>query len=176
MYEAASALNQIIHREGPAELAVGDVDTYVEKWLGDTTALRLLEHKQPSQALGRAQEKVLAHLNQAIRHAVECPDSGLNLHAESGVYVVRGDLEPEAEGRRKVDFASRQIVTRLDGEYVFEPNRRVELWDWLNCGPGVDVARRRRPANRRSGQTFGALPPPIGCAAVSAGKPLSIHR
>lgn len=130
-YEASSALNQIIHREGPAEIAVGDVDTYVEKWFGDRAVLRLLEHKQADQELGRAQRVALGDLDKAIRGLGErlCPGS------ESGVFVLRGRLEPEIGGRRRVDFASRQVIERMDGTVALEPRVRAELWDWLNCGP-----------------------------------------
>jgi hypothetical protein len=135
-YEASSALNQIIHREGPAELTVGDIDTYAEKWIGDTAILRLLEHKQPDQPLGRAQARVLKDFDLVIRAAVTRPTDGVRLDERSGVYLVRGLLRAEDSGRRKVNFSGPQVVERLDGTPVLQPTSRVELWDWLNGGQG----------------------------------------
>ena len=134
-WEASSSLNQIIHREGPALMTCGDIDTYVEKWRGNTTILRLLEHKQPDQKLGRAQARVLEDIDRMIRHAIAHPSNDLQLSPDSGVFIIRGKISGEDHGKRKVDFAGPQVVDRLDGERVLTPKNRKELFDWINGGP-----------------------------------------
>lgn len=141
-HEAASAFNQILHREGPKNLAAGDIDNYTDKWIGDVHALRILEHKQPDQALGRAQAQALAALDEAIRCAA-ARSSGwtspslvsrdnkageLKLHNTSGVYVIRGHLQPATLGEDRDLFASplleernRLIVRLREIDRILEP-------------------------------------------------------
>lgn len=128
--EASSAFNQIVHREGPRELIIGDVDTYAARLIGPHVCLRLIEHKQPHQAMKRMQSVALALFDGCLRAAV---NDG-RLLPGSGVYVMRGQLSAAADGRHKVDFAGRQIVFALDGSVAFAPRSRFELWDWLCCG------------------------------------------
>jgi hypothetical protein len=131
-YEASSALNQIIHREGPKQLTVGDVDSYALKFVGPRACLRLIEHKQPEQALKRMQQQALGLFDQCIRHAAEHALFGVA--PGSGVYLMRGPLGASTEGRRKVDFTGPQTVETLSGNAVLRPRSRWELWDWLCCG------------------------------------------
>lgn len=143
-YEASSALNQILHREGPAHMQVGDIDTYAVKWIGDKTLWRGLEHKQAGQALGKGQQRALTELAMAIHHAAVCPDSPVPFLLGSTIHVVRGPLEPELNGRRKVDFVGRQVVESLwPVEEPFTPLTRQEFYDWLNGGPGWEPRKSR---------------------------------
>ena len=132
-YEASSALGQIIHREGPAHFTYGDIDGYAAKWLRAGTLLKILEHKQPDQQLGKAQSKVLGDIDKIVRFALGKPECGVVLLDGSGVFIIRGELEPEGP-QHKCDFATKQIVQTVDGSTVFEPNTRKELYDWLNGG------------------------------------------
>ncbi len=143
-YEASSALNQILHREGPAHMQVGDLDSYAVKWVGNKTLWRGLEHKQKDQELGRGQARVLVELAKVIHHATICPESPVDFLPGSSIYIVRGLLEPEIGGRQKVDFADKQIVEALwpVGD-PFEPRTRLELYDWLNGGPGWEPRKAR---------------------------------
>jgi hypothetical protein len=143
-YEASSALNQILHREGPAHMQVGDLDSYAVKWIGEKTLWRGLEHKQADQKLGKGQERVLTDLAKAIHHAVVCPESPVQFIPGSGIYIVRGALEPETGSRRKVDFAGKQILTPLWPEDdAIEPASRAKFYDWLNHGPDWEPRRGR---------------------------------
>jgi len=143
-YEASSALNQLLHREGPDHAAVGDIDTYFENNEHGEYRLIMLEHKQPDQALGGAQAKVLRHLDSCIRHAVEHPPlRGLRLKEISGVYILRGPLEAASNGRHKVDFVGPHVVESLDGRPIAKFQRRKDFYDWLNGSP------HWRPRNNR---------------------------
>jgi hypothetical protein len=140
-YEASSALNQIIHREGPRNLTVGDCDTYSMILLPDfTVCVRLLEHKQPKQALKPQQAKALAVIDRMFRHAasdklkVWIRNDQYILAPDSGVFLVRGHLKAGKDGHRKVDFADKPIVETLEGKSVLVPKNRKALWDWLCCG------------------------------------------
>ena len=134
-YEASSALNQILHREGPGFAAVGDIDTYFENSADGKYRLIFIEHKQPDQGLGFAQGMVLRHLHACIRHAIEFPPNALRLQDDSGVYVLRGPLEAASSGKQKVDFAGPHVLENLKGEVVAQFNRRKEFYDWLNGSP-----------------------------------------
>jgi hypothetical protein len=135
-YESASALGQIVHREGPYEIQYGDIDGYAVKWMGDQTLFRLLEHKQKGQALGTGQGRVFTELAQALDHAVGCPESPVKWVPGSGFYIITGPLEPETAGHRKVDFAGKQVLKNLANGDVFNPTTRIDLWNWVNGGPG----------------------------------------
>jgi hypothetical protein len=144
--EASSSLNTLFHREGPFNMAVGDIDSYCEATVDGLYLLRILEHKQPNQELSGAQKKVLEHLDACIRHAIAHPPPGLRLHPDSGVFIVRGPLDAEIRGRRKVNFTGRQIVYRLDESVALEPQTRIEFYDWVYGRPGWtsrDGAHRR---------------------------------
>lgn len=131
-YEASSALNQIIHREGPRELTCGDIDTYTLSLAGNQALLRLIEHKQPRQAVKKMQAVALGLLDAALKHAAE--HSLFGIGAGSGVFLMRGQLAASNSGRQKVDFVGPQTIETLKGDPVLAPNLRTELWDWLCCG------------------------------------------
>lgn len=129
-YESASALGQILHREGPGQMAIGDIDLYCLKKAKRT--LRLLEHKQPDQQLGGQQSGALWMLDRCINFAAK----QFGLSSDSGVYIIQGALDVATESNKaKVDFAGQQLVKRLDGTTALSPANRKELYDWLNCGP-----------------------------------------
>lgn len=141
-YEASSSLNAILRREGPKLATLGDVDTYFVKFLSDgRAALRLLEHKQPKQAMHKMQLPALQLIDACIRHAIKSEEFGLT--PDSGVYEIRGQLEAEISGHRKVDFVGPQTVRTLDGEPVLAPRTRFELWDWLCAGPHGPLRNER---------------------------------
>jgi hypothetical protein len=138
-YESASSLGQILHREGPRQLTCGDIDLYVVKLMRrrgacDLCLLRILEHKQMGQPLGMMQGKALRAIEQLF--AVGLADPALNLHPDSGLFLVRGGIEGEQDGKRKVNYTGPQIITRINGDTVFAPSTRTEFYDWLNGGPG----------------------------------------
>lgn len=141
-YESASALGQILHRQGPAEITVGDVDLLCAKWRGSPRdrcrcgTLRVIEHKQPDQSMGALQRRALEALDEAIQIAINHPSETLRLTPESGVHIVRGHLDPAISRRREVEFHGAQTITKLDGAVVFAPKTRIQFYDWLNCGPG----------------------------------------
>lgn len=140
-YEGSSALNQIIHREGPVELTVGDIDTYAVKFMGNRACVRLIEHKQPTQPLKQMQARALTVIDDCLRHAAE--QSFCGIAEGSGVYVMRGQLSPTEGGRREVNFDGRQVVETLLGTTVLQPTRREELWDWLCCGTPHRLRKER---------------------------------
>jgi hypothetical protein len=131
-WESASGLGQIVHREGPTFIAVGDVDLYVGKlWPPGGPVIRLIEQKQANQVLGNAQEATLKLLDKAIR--AYAATGHLNPHHESGVFLLRGSI---GMWKGKVNFLGRTFkVLRMDGSIALEPPRRKQLFDWLNCGP-----------------------------------------
>ncbi len=143
-YESASGLGQIISRQAPRSFTTGDVDQYVRKWMGDVTLLIVLEHKQPGQELKTQQSRVLLDLDRIFAHAVTVPE--LHLHPRSGIYLVRGDIGAATSARREADFKGRQTIHDIHGNVVFEPQTRVELWDWMD-GKEVDLSgiNRIRP-------------------------------
>jgi hypothetical protein len=134
-HESSSALGQIIHNEGPNEITVGDIDLYVAKYVGFVLSLRGLEHKQPWQAVGKMQGKILRSLDTIIRFAASNTDKcGLALHENSGVYIVRGEIG-EDEGKT-ITVKPPLTVERLDGTVECSPRTRSEFYDWMNLGAG----------------------------------------
>jgi hypothetical protein len=109
-YESASGIGQIVSRDAPRTFTVGDVDLYVLKFLGSSVLLRLLEHKQPASPVKPMQRKALRLLDELFAIALRAPDS--RFHPASGVYLMRGAIGAEREGRR---------ATYLDGPQ--------ELWN-----------------------------------------------
>jgi len=113
-YESASALGQIIWREGPARLTVCDMDILARKGLRDgSTLFRGLEQKNPDHTLKDPQEQNLSLLDAMIRHCVECPAYAGKLDPRSGIYVIRGEVAGATEGTRKTVFHGPQEIIRL---------------------------------------------------------------
>jgi hypothetical protein len=127
-------LGQIIHRQGPKELTVGDLDLYCAKWRGNHLTLRALEHKQSNQQLGRMQGSVLSVLDTMFQIAIANPTPTLRLTSDSGIFIVRGPIEAATSKRREVDFINRQTVSKVDGSCPFQHRTRKEFYDWLNGG------------------------------------------
>jgi hypothetical protein len=140
-HESASALGQIIHREGPNEMTCGDVDLYIAKWRGPVLALKLLEHKRPKQPIGDMQFKTLTAIDALIQHAKTTPITEFPLDQTSGVYIVRGDFTSTAD--QSVDYLGPVIVTKLDETISSQPKSRTEFYDWLHGGPGWTPRRGR---------------------------------
>lgn len=101
LWESASALGQIIWRCGPSALTFIDIDGAIYK--RSLRLLRIIEHKQPGQSLKGPQFELLHILAIAIENARM---NGI-LHADSGVFVLRGKISAEQGGHRK---------TFIDGE------------------------------------------------------------
>jgi len=141
-YESASALGQIIHRQGPKQVTVGDLDLYCAKWFMSKNdpcihgVLRLLEHKQSGQAIGALQKSVLTALHEIFDIAINNPSAKLQLDPRSGVYIIRGPIGAATSARREVDFENKQLISNIDGTINFAPRTRNEFYEWLNCGPG----------------------------------------
>jgi hypothetical protein len=131
-YESASAFGQIIHREGPRETTVGDIDLYMDTRYYDASLFRIVERFQSTSPLKDRQRIALSALDSFIKHAAECPlFTRLPLLEGSGVCIVRGELYSESSGRRKTEFASKQTVSNLDGSLLLAPLHREELWSYL---------------------------------------------
>lgn len=129
-YESASGFGQIVSRDAPRDFTAGDVDLYVRTWLGDQTLLRLLEHKQPAQAIKAQQARVLHDLDALIAHAIECPNAPLRLHPESGVWLVQGQIVARTSGRRATEFGGPQRV--WNRRYGWrELSTAAEVFTWM---------------------------------------------
>jgi|SRR6516162_11520340 hypothetical protein len=127
-FESSSSLGAILHREGPAEMSLCDIDACI--WKKSSNTLRIIEHKQAQAHLGDQQLKSLLKLRTAIDAGIK---AGL-LDNKSGVYVLRGSLQSINKGHLKVDFSGPQVLESLDREVIIKFTSRQELYDWLNCG------------------------------------------
>ena len=125
--ESSSALGQIVHRM-KRTFTYGDIDGYTLK--RSRRMLRFVEHKQPDQPAKSAQSEVLAVLDTVIGDYVDRHPG--NLHPESGVYIMRGAIEPATAGRRETRLAGPQRITNNRvGEIIV--NNELELFRWLDC-------------------------------------------
>ena len=144
-YESASALGQIIWREGPGRLSVTDLDLASRKGLpSGQQLLRLLEQKQPGHKFGISQERTLKLLDSLILHAIACPEAAsLQLDPRSGVYVLRGEVAAAQEWPRQTMLCGVQEVERLTtgGQFKFETHE--QLFEFLDP---EEWHIRRRPA------------------------------
>ena len=128
-YESASALGQIVSRDGPRTFTVGDVDLYVVKFLGAQVLLRLLEHKQPTAALKPMQRAALQLLDACIATAIAHPLAPKPLHPASGVYLIRGEVGAETSGRRATCLAGPQrLWNPRAGWHQLESQDQVFAW------------------------------------------------
>ena len=165
-WESASAFGQIIWRTGPVRITCGDIDFYVWKSLPGGELLRLVEHKQPSSPLKEMQSKVLLLLDSIVRHAAACPEfSDYTLDPRSGVYVIRGLIQADPDGRRATNFHGSQIVSkavagtfeRVNGRFAPGQARLLETPEHVfRFLEGTTPDRAGGP--RRDEQ----LPPPAG--------------
>lgn len=124
--ESASPFGQWIHDKLPRKFTSGDVDQYIRKWErikedGERVLLRWLEHKSPGQKFQDAQKKALIDFDLVIRHAIHCPNSPLQLHPSSGVYIVFSSFEDGEPTKIRVE--------RLDDDRIWEPTAdELGLW------------------------------------------------
>jgi len=127
-YESASALGQVVSRNGPRTFTCGDVDLYVLKLFGGRPPLlRLIEHKQPGAPIKEMQKKTLRILVVAFAAAIEARA----LDSRSGVYLMRGGVYANPDGRRE---------TRLGPQRVWDAERREwfalesqeAVFDWMD--------------------------------------------
>lgn len=121
-YESASALGQIVSRDGPRTFTCGDVDLYVLKLLGRRPLLRLIEHKQPGAPIKPMQKRTLQVLVVMFESAIEAGA----LDPRSGIYLMRGQVEAEPDGKRK---------TRLGRQRIWDARQR----EWFTCESQEDV-------------------------------------
>lgn len=140
--ESASALGQIVGREGPVNLAVTDLDLVARKGLKDgMQLLRLIEQKQPDHTLRPAQEKTLRLIDRAILHCIQCPDAqGLRLDHRSGLYLLRGHIAGETLGNRRTQFAGPQRLIQVRTNKYRDLDDHEELFELLDP---EDPSRRR---------------------------------
>jgi hypothetical protein len=137
-YESASGLGQIISRDGPRTFTVGDIDLYLWKDLLGRELIRLLEHKQPGQPLKAMQQKVLRRLEALIAHAIDCERSPIRLDQTSGVYVLRGLILAQPDGRRKTELGAQRVWNPRSGWFDLPSQRAV--FRWLDGQPLAEVA------------------------------------
>lgn len=130
-YESASGFGQIVHRDGPRTFTVGDVDLYVRKWFGSTTLLRLIEHKQPGQLIKPQQGRTLQDLDDLFALAIDQPTARLRLDSRSGVYIMRGDIFAESNGRRATRLGPQQVWSVRERRW-FELYEQAHVFAWLN--------------------------------------------
>lgn len=147
-YESASGFGQIVSREGPVQLTVGDVDLYVRKWLRSKTLLRLVEHKQPDQALKDQQARALVDLDALIRHATTCPEAPLKMDRRSGVFVLRGEIEPATTRYQETTFAGPQTLYKPDESAIATLPDAETVFAWMEGRHGGP--RRGKQNNGRA--------------------------
>lgn len=142
-YESASALGQIVWREGPAALTVSDVDLVGYKRLSaGGSLLRIVEQKQPNHQLNGPQRSLLQLLDETIRHYVTCGTSRYRLDPRSGVYLVWGEIAGEMEGNHRTAFQGPQLIERLA---TGEERPAVTHEDFFKFLDPESPTRRRMP-------------------------------
>lgn len=137
-YESASAFGQIIGRRpdlggAPRDFGCGDVDLFVHRSRQGMVLLRWVEHKQPGHKYEASQQQSLSDFDLVLKNAIAHPPSGLILHPDSGVFIVRGPLlvPDELNPHRKVDFGGSQQLCTPAGDQIREFTSRVDLYRWL---------------------------------------------
>lgn len=144
-YESASALGQIIWREGPALLSVTDLDVAARKGMRDgSQLLRVIEQKQPGHKFERAQGQTLELIDACIVHTAQCDAADVRLHPRSGVYVIRGEIAAATSGRLQTTFRGPQQIEQLHTGMSRVINTHEELFEILD--PENGPRRRRRAA------------------------------
>jgi hypothetical protein len=151
-YESASALGQIIWREGPSQLSVTDADVISRKGLPDGRQLmRVIEQKQPRHTFdGTPQERTFKLLDAVLMHCGLCPDAAeLHLDPRSGVFVVKGEISAAAEGRRRTQFGGPQKITRLATGQEWAVETHEQFFRFLDP---QDRGRRDRDEDGEAGR------------------------
>ena len=142
-YESASALGQIVWREGPKNISAVDLDLATLKVLrGKDRLLRLIEQKQPGHGMKWGQEQILRILDRALDHCKLCPAaSELQIHQRSGVYIIRGHVAAAAESvRKQTSFDGPQTIERMSDKQTMPVESHEEFFQFLDP---EDTARRR---------------------------------
>lgn len=147
-YESASALGQIVGREGPLNLSVTDLDLVTRKGLRDgNQLLRLIEQKQPGHSFKGPQETTVRLLDECIHHCTLCPDAQeLRLDHRSGLYLVRGLIAGATTGHRETRFEGTQRIIRLRTGQHRDITSHEEFFQFLDP---EDPRRRQRMGWKR---------------------------
>jgi len=127
-YESASALGQVVSRDGPRTFTVGDVDLYVLKFLGRRPLLRLLEHKQPGSRIKPMQKRALQVLVVVFEAAI---DIGA-LDPRSGVFLMRGEVYANPDGRRETRLGPQRIWDARQREW-FDLESQEDVFAWMDA-------------------------------------------
>jgi hypothetical protein len=111
-WESASALGQIVWREGPLNVTVTDVDLASRKGLANGNQLVwLIEQKQPGHRLRPAQEKILRLLDGCLAHCARCASAAdMHIDQRSGLLLVRGHIAASTGPRRETAFDGPQTI------------------------------------------------------------------
>lgn len=155
-YESASALGQIIWREGPDRLSVTDLDVVSRKGLPNgLQLLRGIEQKQPGHKFEDAQEQTLRLLDSVIVHAGLCP-AAVELHVDprSGIYVIRGEVAAAADWPRQTMFCGTQQIVKLATGETWKIRAHEPLFRFLD----PEDTSRRDPRRRDRKLPDEALP------------------
>lgn len=154
-YESASALGQIVYREGPSKLSYADADGISLKRLrSGLTLLRVIEQKNRGHTLGWAQNEILRTLDATIAHARICPGAAdLRLDPRSGVFLVRGEIAAAYAPDLHTSFNGEQVIERLHDGRVETVTTHEEFFRFLDPQDSERrVAKRRHQSSvRRSG-------------------------
>jgi hypothetical protein len=147
-YESASALGQIVGREGPVNLSVADIDLATRKLLPDGRVLLwLLEQKQPEHKLGSSQGRILYLLDDCVDHCTTCPGAAdLRLHPSSGLLFVRGHIAGSMKGRHETRFDGPQTIVHVRSGKTVIATVHEEFFRVLDP---VDRSRRQRMGWKR---------------------------
>jgi hypothetical protein len=114
-YESASALGQIVGREGPVNVSVTDLDLVSRKGLRNGEQLvRFVEQKQPAHTLRTGQEVTLRLIDACFDHCSHCPGAtDLHIDRRSGLILVRGHIAGSTTARRETRFDGAQTVVHV---------------------------------------------------------------
>ena len=142
-YESASALGQIVWREGPKNISAVDLDLATLKVLrGKERLLRLIEQKQPGHSMKWGQEEILRILDRALDHCKLCPDaSELHIEQRSGVYIIRGHVAAAADSiRKQTSFDGPQVIERINDKKTWKIKSHEQFFKFLDP---IDTRRKR---------------------------------
>lgn len=145
--ESASALGQIVSREGPRNISAADLDLATLKVLKDKQQLlRLIEQKNPGHSMKWGQEQILRLLDRALDHCKLCPAaSELHIEQRSGVYIIRGHVAAATHSkRRETRFDGPQTIERMSDKQTRDVQSHEDFFKFLD--PTEDASRR---ADRR---------------------------
>jgi hypothetical protein len=129
-HESSSGLGQHIHNKGPKHIGFSDIDGVVHKRNVDgKEMLLLIEQKNWRHTMNRSQYEILKTLEKCI----ELGKKHLNLHPDSGLYLLWGDVK---EGAPVYPWHRRQIDSK-DYEQILNDDDLFNQFDPLK-GPRHD--------------------------------------